>query len=223
MSPRRIVEEAVRKKIDILAISDHNTAGNVHATVRAAAGTSLVVLPGMEICTREEVHVLSVFGTPEAAMEMQTSVYDHLQGKNDPEVFGLQVIASEQDVVEGFEEKLLIGATDLSLDAVIRRVHELGGVVIAAHIDRQSNSVFSQLGFVPPGSRFDAMEITAYTTLSDARLRFRDCAAYTLVRNSDAHALDDIGKNITEYRMEAPSLPEIRKALQGTEGRTAIA
>lgn len=215
----KIVAQARARNIGIVAICDHNAAENVPAVMRAAEAMNVVVLPGLEICTREEIHVLAIFGTPDAAFELQTMVYDLLPGKNDPDVFGLQVVANEFDEVVAFQDKLLIGAADVAVESVVDTIHHLGGIAIAAHIDRESYSVVSQLGFIPETLKFDALELTRHTLNREARDRFGLSTRHTLVRNSDAHLLDDLGNNTCEYLVEQPTFDEILRALRREDRR----
>ena len=219
MSPRKIVAEVLRQHVDIIAITDHNSAENVSAVMKAAEGTDVVVLAGMEVCTKEEAHILAIFDNPESALALQAVVYNHLQGENNPDVFGLQVIVNERDEVEGFQEKLLIGATDISLEEIVLTIHRFNGLAIAAHIDRESFSVMGQLGFIPETVRFDALEISTNITDEAAKTRFQEYAGYRFIRNSDAHFLGQLGKNTTRYLLEQPTLREIAGVLDGRDGR----
>lgn len=219
MSPRKIVAEVLRQQIDIIAITDHNSSGNASAVMKAAAGEGIVVLPGMEVCTREEVHVLAIFENPALATMLQAYIYEHLQGTNDPEVFGLQVIADELDQVDRYEERLLIGATDLSIEEAVARIHELGGLAIAAHVDREGFGIIGQLGFIPETLKLDALEVSSNTTDKEVTTRFGMYGRYTFIRNSDAHFLNQIGRNSTRFLLAEPSFAEIRKALQKQDGR----
>jgi hypothetical protein len=220
MSPQKIVAEVLRQQIDIIAVTDHNSAENISAVMKAAAGTPIVVLPGMEVCTKEEAHVLAIFDKLTSALALQSLVYGHLQGTNNPDVFGLQVVANEHDEVERFEERLLIGAADLSVEDVVHTIHQLNGLAIAAHVDRESYSVIGQLGFIPRSVSFDALEISANTSDGEARLRFSDYMRYTFVRNSDAHFLNHIGNQTTRFMLEEPTVSEIARALRREDGRT---
>jgi len=219
MSPRKIAARARETGIDLIGICDHNSAENVTAVIGAAAKTEVTVIPGLEVCTREEIHVLALFQTVEAAAAMQNVVYHHLQGVNNPDLFGIQVIANASDEVMGFEDKLLIGATTLTVERTVNEIHRLGGLAIAAHIDRENYSVISQLGFIPESLTFDARELTHYTGPAEARTRFGLSTASPFVRNSDAHFLNDVGSNTSEYLVEEASFAEIRKALRGEAGR----
>lgn len=219
MSPRKIVAEAVRKGIGLLAISDHNSAANVPAVMKAAEGSPVEVIAGMEVCSEEEVHILALFDSSEKALEMQSLVYNHLSGRNDPEAFGVQVIANENDEVVSFEEKLLIGAVGLPIGRIVAEIHERKGIVIASHIDRESFSIVSQLGFIPAGLQFDALELTEHCSDEEARRRFLSTGGAVFVRNSDAHLLASIGTNTSEYLIETASFQELQKALHGEHGR----
>ena len=203
----------------MIAVCDHNSAENVPAVLSAAKATGVVVLPGMEVCTKEEIHVLGIFERPESAFALQSMVYDHLPGKNDPDVFGLQVVASEFDEVLEIQERLLIGACELPVDRVVEEIHRLDGIAIASHIDRESFSVFSQLGFIPANVRFDALELTPHIGNDEARDRFASAGEVTFVRSSDAHQIDELGKNVSEYLIEEPTFSEIRKAFKQEGGR----
>jgi len=219
MSPQKIIAEVLRRGIDIIAICDHNSAQNIRALIKAARGRNVVVLPGMEVCTAEEIHVLALFDDVESALQIQAIVYANLQGENNPDVFGLQVIANEFDEVEGYQSKLLIGATNLTVEDVVGAIHRNGGLAVAAHVDRESYSVIGQLGFIPATLRFDALEISSRISDAEASTRFELYQHFAFIRNSDAHVLADIGKGVSEYFLEEPSLGEIAKALSNRDGR----
>ncbi|MGA9117577.1 MAG: PHP domain-containing protein [Bacteroidota bacterium] len=219
MSPRRVVEEACRKRLGLIAVTDHNSAGNTGAAMRAAEGTPLRVLPGLEICSAEEAHILALFGDLASALDMQGFVHLHLAGRNEPEKFGVQVLANERDEVERFEERLLIGATDIPLEALVEAVHRLEGLAVAAHVDRESYSVPSQLGFIPPGVPFDALEVSARTDDPTAAQRWGGDGRTAIIRSSDAHAPGEMGGNCSEFLMADPSLRELRTALRDPERR----
>ncbi|MBN2298099.1 MAG: PHP domain-containing protein [Deltaproteobacteria bacterium] len=222
MHPSAIVEEATLQNMDIIAVCDHNTAENVRYVARAAENTSLSVIPGMEVTTREEVHVLAFFERVEQLDTLQAYVYEHLNGLNNEKAFGMQVIVNEIGEVEGFNERLLIGATEISLEDLVERVHEYGGLAVAAHIDRPSFSVLSQLGFVPAHVPFDALEISARLSLAEARHKFPELEKYTFITSSDAHFIEDLGKTCIRMNLKEPSFSEIRLALQNKDGRYVL-
>lgn len=219
ISPRRLVQLAVEKQIDIIAVCDHNSAENVESTMRAARGLPIVVLPGMEICTQEEIHFIALFEKVQSVLELQDIVYLNLKGENDPETFGLQIVANENDEVLSFNNKLLIGAVDLSINKLVDIVHKLGGIAIASHIDRESYSIIGQLGFIPDDLNLDALEISKAISPATARAKYNVYAKYPFIQNSDAHSLETIGECTTEYYLASPSFKELMLALSNKEGR----
>ncbi len=222
MSPKKIVQKSVEQQLDLIAICDHNTAENVAATMREGHRQGIAVLPGMEICSREEVHMVTLFKSAEDALEMQQFIYKHLSGNNQPEVFGHQVIADEHDQVLGENPRLLIGATGLSLMNIVKKTHDLGGISISSHVDRPSYSLIGQLGFIPEDLQLDAVEVSYRVPLEKARIEVPGIGNYPCVTSSDAHFLHDIGKVWTEFRLGAPSLEELILALAGKDGRHIV-
>ncbi|MBM4176987.1 MAG: PHP domain-containing protein [Ignavibacteria bacterium] len=220
MTPQKIINEAKKKQLDFIAVSDHNSAENISAILNVAEKNSLTVIPAMEICSIEEVHTLALFRDLDSVLEMQSIVYNNLKGKNNPDVFGLQVIGNENDEVEGFVDKLLIGATELSVDEIVNQVHTLDGLAIASHIDRESYSVISQLGFIPQNLEYDALEISSNISVEEARNRFAEYSVRPFIRNSDAHKLEDIAKCTTQFFIEEPSFDEVKKAFKNIGGRS---
>ncbi|MBW2544823.1 MAG: PHP domain-containing protein [Deltaproteobacteria bacterium] len=219
MYPSALVERSVAGGLDVIGICDHNASENVRYVIEASRGKSVHVFPGMEITSREEVHVIALFENIDNLLQIQKVVYNSLSGTNREEIFGCQAIVNELDEVEGFNDRLLIGSTDLSLQEVVEEIHALDGIAIAAHIDRESFSVLGQLGFIPPDIRFDALEISRRTGLKEARKRYPDLCNHTFIESSDAHFISDIGKVSTKIFMKEPSLSELKMALGKREGR----
>ncbi|MCK4988314.1 MAG: PHP domain-containing protein [Desulfobacterales bacterium] len=222
MSPKKIVQKSLEQHLDLIAICDHNTAENAAATLREGTRQGIAVLPGMEICSKEEVHLVALFNNIEDTLKMQEYVYAHLPGKNQPEVFGHQVVADEHDQVLGENPRLLIGATRLSLLDIVEKAHHLGGICISAHVDRPSYSLIGQLGFIPEDLHLDAVEVSYRVPLEKALTEVVGISDYPCVTSSDAHFLHDIGKVWTEFVLAAPSLEEIRLALAGVNGRRIL-
>jgi 3',5'-nucleoside bisphosphate phosphatase len=160
MHPKALVQKAIEKKLDMIAISDHNASANVQYVIAAAAGQNVNVIPAMEITTSEEVHLLAFFASLPDLMKLQAVIDQHLFGENDENRFGVQAIVNELGEVEGINEQLLIGATDLPIDTLVHYIHQFAGLAIPAHIDRESFSVLSQLGFIDDSAHFDALEIS---------------------------------------------------------------
>ncbi len=222
MHPRKIVTQAIQKRLDMIAICDHNASANVPYVAAAAAGKDLIILPGMEITTREEVHLLALFESIENLVKLQTVIDEHLFGENDEERFGVQAIVNEQGEVEGINQQLLIGATDLSIDMIVEHIHELRGLAVPAHIDRESFSVLGQLGFIDDRSGFDALEISRHTGIQKGRIQYPQYSRYPFLTSSDAHFTDDIGTSVTSIVMETPCFSELRQALLGQNGRRVL-
>lgn len=222
MGPKTIVDKALQCGLDVIGISDHNSSENVPAVMRAAQDRNLTVLPGMEVTSKEEVHILAVFDTVDRALRLQEIVYEHLHGENDPEAFGLQVVVNEDHDVLGFNNRLLAGATELSIEQVVDSICGLEGLAIAAHVDRETFGILGQLGFVPEELHLDALELSPNTSLEEARRRFPEYAGYAFVRSSDAHSATDIGKVWTSLLLCEPSTREIKKALRGEDGRRVV-
>lgn len=223
MTPRSIVRVCHEKSIDMIAICDHNSAENVKGVRKAAEGTGLTVLAGMEVTTAEEVHLLSLFGEADRVEKLQTEVYAHLlPGENDENLFGIQVVANELDEVETVVDRLLIGGTTLTLEDVLDAIHGLGGLAIASHIDRESFSLVGQLGMIPDDLAVDALEVSPLNDIENIRREIPGACKFPLVVSSDAHRLDDIGKAVTTFLLEEATLEEIGMALKNIKGRRIL-
>lgn len=219
MYPQAIIEKCLKERLHIIGICDHNASENVQYVIEAARGKPITVLPGMEITTKEEVHIVALFDSVDDLISIQTFVYDSLHGMNREEIFGCQPIVNEQNEVEGFNERLLIGAIDHSLGETVEEIHRYNGLAIAAHIDRESFGVIGQLGFIPKDIHFDALEVSFRTGTKKVREQYPDLALYTLIESSDAHFIDDIGKGKTLFHIENPTIVELKLAIEGREGR----
>jgi hypothetical protein len=169
----------------------------------------------MEITSREEVHVVGLFGDDRALYSAQEVVYDHLYGENDPDIFGEQRVMDAGSRVLRQNPRLLIGATDLALEVVVHTIHEVGGVAIASHIDRPSFSLLSQLGFIPEGLGLDGVEVC----LEDVPNLPKGLA---VIRSSDAHRLEEIGLRRTRLLVEQAIYTELQMALSAVEGRGIV-
>ena len=222
MSPKKIVQQSLDVGLDLIALCDHNSAENAAATMREGNRQGVVVLPGMEICSKEEVHILALFDELGPALEMQAHVYANLPGENKTEVFGFQVIANEQDEVIGENPRLLIGATRLGLHHIVDKTHVLGGINISCHVDRPAYGIINQLGFIPEDLNLDGLEVSHRIKLAEAARTIPGIGSFSCVTASDAHFLNDIGKACTVFELAEPSLAEIRLALAGKEGRRIL-
>jgi len=222
MSPRRIVEQAKLKGLDMIGICDHNSAENVVCAKKVGKKEGLAVIGGVEVTSQEEVHILAFFDEDEDLFELADLIYENLPGTNDERVFGEQIVVNEVDEVLGFNNRLLIGATVLPLQQIVERIHSLGGLAIASHVDRESFSIIGQLGFIPDGLELDGLEVSPRLSLEKAQLEFGQALGFPVVTFSDAHTLEDIGKSFTSFLIGAANTKEIRKALFGQDGRRVI-
>ncbi len=215
MQTAAIVEQAKKAGLDMIGICDHNSGENVSAVMKAGKRQGLGVIPGVEITSREEVHILGLFNTEQDLMRLQDIIYENLPGENDEEAFGSQLVIDEYGNEVGHNSRLLIGATTLTLEQVIDAIHQFAGLAVASHVDRQRFSLIGQLGFIPKGLKLDAVEVS---NPSSSRQEYD----YPVVTSSDAHFLEDIGRNSTCFMIEDASLEEISKALRCELGRMVI-
>ena len=194
MTPNNIVNMAALLGLNAIAVSDHNTVGNVRSAIEVAKEVGIAVIPGMEVETEEEVHILTLYPTIEAAEEAAGEVYKKLPAiKNRPEIFGEQVFMDKDDNITGYEEKLLISPCAMSMNYLFDVVKSVGGIYIPAHVDRHSYSVLTNLGFIPDDIDIKNIEISRMTQDVDAFLSSREeLKAYNIYRNSDAHYLQDM-------------------------------
>lgn len=220
MIPPLIVSEAVLQGINLIAITDHNSSDNVLAVMQAAQGTELTVLPGMEVQTSEDVHVLTLFDTLEQLAAWQEIIDRALPTvPNRPDFFGEQFVVDSTGDFLCSEERLLINATRLSLGDVLEKASSLGGLVIPAHVDRKTFGLLGTLGFVPPGLDFPALELSWRTSVQEAAIKFPQIAGFKLIQSGDVHHLEDfLGRNV--FEMQAPTISEIKLALSEKEGRS---
>ena len=218
MSPRNIVHEAKKKGLDIIGICDHNSAENFPAVEKSADQEGIKVFGGIEITTREEVHVLGLFGNKRDLFFTQDAVYSSLHGINDEKKYGLQVVVNENDEVLDFNNKLLIGATELSIDEVVDLIHRHNGIAIAAHVDREGFSIIANLGFIPEDLPLDALEITDPSKRDNINID-KD---FVFITSSDAHFITDVGKRYSCFLMKEITFEEIQKCISMEQGRKVI-
>lgn len=220
MSPKNIVQKAQQMGLSIIGITDHNSTLQCKGVQREADRNGIFLLVGAEVTTKEEVHCLVFFEDYVRLDAFQQYLDSHLKNfKNDPSRFGYQVVVDENEMIEYEEERLLILAIDQSIDQVEQKVHELGGLFIPAHVDKSKNSIISQLGFIPKDLAIDAIEISYNTTKTAFLEQQGYLENYTFIQNSDAHLIENIGKNVTTFEIEQLSFSEISLALRGCDGR----
>ncbi|MBN1952821.1 MAG: PHP domain-containing protein [Bacteroidales bacterium] len=223
MSPVNIIREARRKKIDILAMTDHNATQHCRLMMELGSEEGILVIPGAEVNTAEEIHCLTLFETLDDAEKFQQILTAGLAPvKNDPSLFGEQLVVDREERILNEVEPLLIGALGHSIYEVREQVARLGGLFIPAHIDRPYNSLISQLGFIPEDLEADAFEISARSHPGEFTRLHPELTGKSLIQNSDAHDLPMIGQTVTKYLMEEASFSELKMALRNTDGRKIL-
>ena len=219
MLPSAVLARAKQLGLQLLAVTDHNSVENVAAFEEAAQGTGVAVLPGMEVQTREEVHMVCLFDSLEVALDWQEHVYGHLpERENDERFFGPQWLVASADEIIGNHKQLFLVSTDLSVDDVAADVRRLGGLCIPAHVDRPAYSIISNLGFIPPDLGVIAVEISQRFTPEEALAKFPGLSGLGIVASSDAHYLADMRARNT-FRIKSPTIHELSLALTNSDGR----
>jgi len=196
MTPNNIVGMAVLNGLDVIAVTDHNTFGNVESVMKVAAKHNIIVLPGAEIDTAEEVHVLCLFCDLDSALAFENCLSSYYSGfPNRKDIFGDQLLFDENDNLVGEIDRMLLSATSISFDNLFALVSEFGGAFIPAHIDRSSYSVLSNLGFLPEYLNIPAVEVSP-GGLSKSFLDGNNKIPPNtrIVTSSDAHYLWDIAE-----------------------------
>ncbi len=218
MTPCNIVNMATIIGLDAIAITDHNSIRNAESAMRyAAANTDLIVLPGMEIETMEEVHMIALFSDVDAARLAYESIRDampHFENRRD--IYGNQLLFDENDACVGEEPVMLLSSCMLSVDEVVELAYACGGVCYPAHIDRSSNSILSNLGFIA-----DELPITCVEVSKRAPDPVQYCAnkgvnpRYRIMRSSDSHSLDMLSEPINVIDVDEPTARCVIDALRG--------
>lgn len=213
MSPVNVIAKAAVEKIDILAITDHNSLKHCVLAVEIGKKYGITVIPGAEVNTREEIHCLTLFENLKQAEAFQQYIDAHLTRiPNRPEFFGPQYLVDAEENILEEEENLLLAALDSELEAVEQEVHRLGGLFIPAHVNRMQNGLYSQLGFLPADLHADALEL-ARSGHEAFQEEHPEIADFPIITGSDAHTIEQIGANFTEFRLEAPDFRCIKQVL----------
>jgi len=223
MSPRNIIRHAVRRQIDILGITDHNSTRHGPLMRKLGKEHGVFVLTGAEVTSREEVHCLAFFETDEQLTSFQEYLDKELMPfRNDPGRFGHQVVVDKDDNIVDEVENLLIYSIDQGVDQIEQMVHSLEGLFIPAHVNRAINSILSQLGFMPSGIKADALEISRHVGRKEFLDEHPDLSHFTFIQSSDAHFPEDIGRVFSLFRIKEVNFGEIKMALACKEGRRVV-
>lgn len=219
MIPPLIVQSALQCGLNLIAITDHNASDNVAAVMKAAEDTELAVLPGMELQTQEDVHVLCLFDTLDQLRELQTMVDQNLPDiKNNVDYFGEQFVVDHTGEFLRRKEQLLLTATQLSFDQVFQAVSDLGGLFIPAHVNRQVFGLIYHLGFVPPDLPIEALEVSRHVTIDQVKKDYPQLKGYPLIQSGDVHYLDGF-LGVNQFFIAEPTISEMKMGLKGEKGR----
>lgn len=214
MTPANIVGMAMIKGLDVIALTDHNSCKNCPAFMKMADAYGLIALPGMELTTTEEIHVVCLFSDLSDALAFDEYVYSHLmQFPNDEVIFGKQQIMNEDEEVIGTIPWFLPNATDISFDDVYDLTAEYNGIMIPAHIDKTSTSLLSQFGFIPPDSKFTCAEIKDMRKYHELKKQHPYIEGCRIISDSDAHYLEHINEPLYTIETADKSPAGILKAL----------
>lgn len=220
MIPPLIVQKALEQNIDLIAITDHNASANVAAVIKASQGTKLTVLPGMEVQSREDVHLLTLFESLEVLEAWQTQVEKALPDEpNNPVFFGEQFVVDKSGEFLHSEPRLLLTSTRFSIDEVFERVDALGGLVIPAHVERTSYGLFPTLGLISEQWKVSALELSRHSTPEQAAASFPALKNYPLIQSGDVHRLNEF-LGTTIFNLASATLMEVRMAFRNIGGRS---
>lgn len=220
MTPINILNMAELMGTKILGICDHNSAGNIKAMLKMAQDYDILVIPGIEVQSVEEVHLLCFFESINQVLKLQEYVYSALPPiNNNPQYFGHQWLVDDRGNILGEENRMLLTSTLLTVDEVAQKVYELQGLLIPAHVDRRHFSIISQLGFIPENLKIDAVEFSKAITQVDFKATFGNIHNHTLITSSDAHCLQEMVYQKTFFLLKKLTFKEIIMALRGLEGR----
>ena len=214
MTPCNIVNMSKLMGYDVIALTDHNTAKNCPAVAKAAEREGLTFIPGMELCTSEEVHIVCLFPDIEKALSFSDFVYSTLPPiKNKPKIFGEQLIMNENDEIIGSEDALLMGASSISTSKAVETVSSFGGICYPAHIDRSSFSIISNLGTINESFGFCCAEIFDISKRAALEEMHPYLKALKILSDSDAHYLENM--RLPEQCIDIPekSVEEVFKHL----------
>lgn len=215
MIPPLIVQRAEEAGLDMVAVTDHNSAENVAAVVEAADHSSLKIIPGIECESLEGVHLVCLFDEIEQALSMQDLIYDALPDlPNRAETFGAQFVVDSSGEFVRYNDRLLLVPTEMTIEQICESASCSDGVVIAAHVDRPSYGIYGVLGFIPESPRFDAVEISRHLSLEEAIARHPDLACRAVLQSSDAHRLAELGSCPVELDLPHRTVRDLREALR---------
>ncbi|MBE7055897.1 MAG: PHP domain-containing protein [Ruminococcaceae bacterium] len=215
MTPGNIVGMAVVNGLDAIAITDHNCWLNVPVALNFAKEYGITVIPGMELETIEEIHVVCLFPDTEAIKAFQEIVdKSYSPGENISDIFGKQNIYDEDDEILGEHIPMLLAPTGISIDDVFEMVDNLGGIAYPAHVNRDSYSVLASFGMMPYGYPHKVVEISMDCDIDEFVGSYPEMRQYKFIRSSDAHYCEKISEEGTFIEVDENTPEKIIKSLK---------
>lgn len=220
MTPGNLVGMAKINGLEAIALTDHNAMQNISAAMKIGEAYDIVVIPGMELETAEEIHVVCLFPDTESLSAFQDVVVESYGPKipaNRPEIFGKQLIYNEEDEECGELERMLLIPSGITIDDVFGIVEGLGGIAFPAHVDRDSYSVLTTLGALPYGYKNGFVEISCECSREEIVKTYPELEKYKLLPSSDAHYIDKIQEaGGAELLVEELSVKGVIEALKNS-------
>ncbi|MBR1534287.1 MAG: PHP domain-containing protein [Ruminococcus sp.] len=205
MTPNNLVNMAKLLGLDIIALTDHNTSLNCEAAMKVGEAVGILVIPGMELTTAEDIHAVCLFPTLEKALAFSEYVDNNrIKIKNKTQIYGRQVIMNEDDEEVGEIEHLLLPASFITITEAYEKAKEFGGICYPAHIDRDSLSILSVLGEIDPACGFKTAELADLSKLDTLKEQHPILNTLHIVNCSDAHYLENMRE--AQNTLELPAL-----------------
>ncbi len=220
MSPDKIVQKAIDRGIDIIAITDHNATGQCAMVKKHAEKTKLIVINGCEVNSQEEVHAICLFEDDYTRDQFQQFLDQYLpEIPNNPEYNGHQIIVDDQNNIVHHSPHYLLSPLQVDLETIEKYTHQLNGIFIPAHIDRPISSIYSQFGYLPSDMNVDGMQLSKFAPENEIRQQYDIHKEVSLITASDAHYIEDVGSAHTFFHLFEPTFQELRWALNQKNGR----
>ena len=205
MTPGNIINEAARQGIDIISITDHNVTGNVKSAIELGKAKNITVIPGIEVQSREDIHLLSYFNKLNDLKKYGKIIYEGLDKiKNDEDKFGPQILVDENDEFIGKEDRLLINSTDYSINELVSLTYQHNGIPVPSHAER-SFGIIKNLGFIPDDLNISFVEMNFNETIEEYLKKFPYLKKFKLLKNSDSHYLEQISPQMAVYLKGKPT------------------
>lgn len=222
MTPGNIIEKAVGKGINIISITDHNSIKNIKSAKEIAADKNIIIVPGIEVQSKEDIHLLSYFENLKDLNSYYEKIYAGLNNiKNDEDKFGHQIIVDKNDQFVGKEEKLLMNSTTYSIDELVNLTKNFNGIAVPSHADR-SYGLIKNLGFIPEELNIEYLELNFNKTISQYYNQYPYLKNFQLINNSDSHYLNQINPKMRLNLRDKPTIKKIFDQIQNKKPKNYI-